>query len=351
MYFFQDFIELRLQTTNNTKIRAAIVFAEGLFKHESFVVYPQEQEVSDVISVPLRPPKDVPVDMHCKALVGYKSSSHYHVFELSRRLPRFSMYNLIRAFYLNTSKEKLNDMYDKDEDNYWNDSLEDSNIKSNKFRSKTKQKNQLETMKISQPDSFVSIHINEPIGNIVKWITTNFLLDIESDQNENFDNKERRFEFISMRDQKPLIFELMRNNNDPDEKNANQTKNNRSSPNKFDNDDYNDDLSDENDYPQMISTKDSSLGSDLSKSAIIIYTESIELAGNCVQSIGDFFSINNLLPNRSKFPDEIGKLQKMIEQVGEMQTARQHLVVEVADNANLIRAAVVQAEDARLTEE
>lgn len=322
------------------------MFAEGLFKHESFVVYPQEQDVSDVISVPLRPPKDVAIDMHCKALVGYKSSSHYHVFELSRRLPRFSMYNLVRAFYLTNSSEKINDTYDKDyEDDNWNDFSEDFNTKPKNFRSKAKQK--LETLKVLQPDSFVIIHINEPISNIVRWITTNFLLDIESSSNENFDNKERRFEFISMRDQKPLIFELIKNNNNLNGKNQDRKKSHRSSPVNSDIDNYNDDLSDENDYQQMILSKDS----DISKSAIIIYTESIELAGNCVQSIGDFFNINNLLPNRTKFPEEIGKLQKMIEQVEEMQTARQHLVVEVADNANLIRAAVVQAEDARLTEE
>lgn len=38
--------------------------------------------------------QDVPVDLHIKAMVGYKASLHYHVFELTRQLPRFSMYAL-----------------------------------------------------------------------------------------------------------------------------------------------------------------------------------------------------------------------------------------------------------------
>lgn len=38
--------------------------------------------------------QDVPVDLHIKTMVGYKGSLHYHVFELTRQLPRFSMYAL-----------------------------------------------------------------------------------------------------------------------------------------------------------------------------------------------------------------------------------------------------------------
>jgi hypothetical protein len=30
-----------------------------------------------------------------QAFVGYPNASHYHVFELTRQLPRFSMYSLI----------------------------------------------------------------------------------------------------------------------------------------------------------------------------------------------------------------------------------------------------------------
>lgn len=93
----QGLIELKLETTNDTEIRAAIVFAEGIFKNESIVIYPHDDLVSSKISVELRPPKDIAIDLHVKALVGYRASSHFHVFELSRHLPRFAMYGFVRS--------------------------------------------------------------------------------------------------------------------------------------------------------------------------------------------------------------------------------------------------------------
>ena len=66
-----------------------IFFLQG----ESHVVHPKE--LSSSISIPLHPHRDVPIDLHIKAFVGYKSSTHFHVFELTRQLPRFSMYSLI----------------------------------------------------------------------------------------------------------------------------------------------------------------------------------------------------------------------------------------------------------------
>lgn len=35
------------------------------------------------------------MDLHIKALVGSRSSAQYHVFELTRQLPRFSMFCLV----------------------------------------------------------------------------------------------------------------------------------------------------------------------------------------------------------------------------------------------------------------
>lgn len=89
----------------------------------------------------------------------------------------------------------------------------------------------------------------------------------------------------------------------------------------------------------------------LFKSLITIYSESIEVAGNCIQSLGDHFKIINLPCYRASFLEEINKLRQLVDRVEEIQNVRQHLVVEVADNANMIRSAVVQAEDARLTEQ
>ncbi|KAL4683036.1 hypothetical protein H8957_006313 [Semnopithecus entellus] len=86
--------ELRISTSNDTIIRAVLIFAEGIFKGESHVVHPSIHSLSSSICIPIVAPKDVPVDLHLKAFVGYRSSTQFHVFELTRQLPRFSMYAL-----------------------------------------------------------------------------------------------------------------------------------------------------------------------------------------------------------------------------------------------------------------
>lgn len=87
-------IELNISTPNETIIRAVLIFAEGIFEGESHVVHPSTQNLSGCVRVPIVPPKDIPVDLHIKAFVGGKSSTQFHVFEITRQLPRFSMYEL-----------------------------------------------------------------------------------------------------------------------------------------------------------------------------------------------------------------------------------------------------------------
>uniref|UniRef100_A0A8C5UP28 Bardet-Biedl syndrome 2 protein homolog n=1 Tax=Microcebus murinus TaxID=30608 RepID=A0A8C5UP28_MICMU len=86
--------ELCISTSNDTIIRAVLIFAEGIFAGESHVVHPSVHNLSSSIRIPITPPKDVPVDLHLKIFVGYRSSTQFHVFELTRQLPRFSMYAL-----------------------------------------------------------------------------------------------------------------------------------------------------------------------------------------------------------------------------------------------------------------
>ncbi|EPY77132.1 Bardet-Biedl syndrome 2 protein-like protein [Camelus ferus] len=86
--------ELDISTSNDTIIRAVLIFAEGIFLGESHVVHPSIHNLSSSIRIPITPPKDVPVDLHLKTFVGYRSSTQFHVFELTRQLPRFSMYAL-----------------------------------------------------------------------------------------------------------------------------------------------------------------------------------------------------------------------------------------------------------------
>uniref|UniRef100_A0A4W3H9J9 Bardet-Biedl syndrome 2 protein homolog n=1 Tax=Callorhinchus milii TaxID=7868 RepID=A0A4W3H9J9_CALMI len=90
-------VELSVSTSNDTIIRAVLIFAEGIFDGESYVVHPSSGNVSGQVQVPIIPPKDVPVDLHIKAFVGYRNSVQFHVFELTRQLPRFSMYALLTA--------------------------------------------------------------------------------------------------------------------------------------------------------------------------------------------------------------------------------------------------------------
>ena len=81
---------MTLATSNDTLIKCVLIFAEGIFEGECHVVHTREAFTSLV--VPIYPPRDIPVDLHIKALIGYRNSKNYHVYEYTRQLPRFSMY-------------------------------------------------------------------------------------------------------------------------------------------------------------------------------------------------------------------------------------------------------------------
>ncbi|XP_074067377.1 BBSome complex member BBS2 isoform X3 [Macrotis lagotis] len=132
-------VELRIATSNDTIIRAVIIFAEGIFMGESHVVHPSIQNLSSCIRIPITPPKDIPVELHMKTLVGYKNSTQFHVFELTRQLPRFAMYALSNS---DLPKEPL---------------------------------------------SFVNFTVNERVQRVVMWLNQNFLLPEDSEtQNTPF---------------------------------------------------------------------------------------------------------------------------------------------------------------------
>ena len=83
-------VYLVLRTNNETRIKAAVTFAERLFDGESFVVH--EKEPGPELRIPLRPPKDVAATLSIKALAGGRTTPAYHVFELTFQLPKFAMY-------------------------------------------------------------------------------------------------------------------------------------------------------------------------------------------------------------------------------------------------------------------
>ncbi|KAI6661899.1 Bardet-Biedl syndrome 2 protein [Oopsacas minuta] len=82
-------VVMTISTTNGTFIHLVVVIAESLFEDgESLVVHPPENKRCDQIKIPLIPPRDMPIDLHIKIYVGHKYTQQYHVFEITRQLPR-----------------------------------------------------------------------------------------------------------------------------------------------------------------------------------------------------------------------------------------------------------------------
>lgn len=149
-------VELIVATTNDTVVRAVLIFAEGIFEGESHVVHPNASALSNCVRVPIIPPKDIPVDLHIKAFIGYKSCTQYHVFELTRQLPRFSMYVLCGS--------------DQEE-----------------------------------AKGTCTFQVNERVQRIVMWINQSFLLqdDVQVDPNGSIN-----FAFMSLRGTGPFHFKM-----------------------------------------------------------------------------------------------------------------------------------------------
>ncbi|XP_075694830.1 BBSome complex member BBS2 isoform X1 [Rhinoderma darwinii] len=234
-------VELSISTSNDTIIRAILIFAEGIFEGESHVVHPSAQHLTGRIRVPICPPKDVPVDLHIKAFVGYKSSAQYHVFELTRQLPRFSMYVLSNP------------------------------------------------AAAPEPGSHVTFTINERVQRVVLWLNQNFLLPEDTEvQSAPF-----QISFTSLRDSGPLLLNMKPNGE------------------------------------------------------ITLRTDDIDLAGDIIQSMAAFLAIEDL-PIEANFPKYFDQLRKVLVQVDDSHSVHQKLTADMADQSNLIRSMLVQAEDSRL---
>nr|XP_037289052.1 Bardet-Biedl syndrome 2 protein homolog [Rhipicephalus microplus] len=148
-------VEVALETNNETVIRAVILFAEGIFDGESLVFHPKDEQVQSEVSLPLWPPKDLAVDLHFKVFVGHRDSDHYHVFELSRQLPRFAAYLLLP------------------------EGPRDTPLGSVRFR------------------------INERPHRVASWVNQNFLLAEELQYQDSF-----RVSFLALRCLKPITIDV-----------------------------------------------------------------------------------------------------------------------------------------------
>ncbi|KAL4704240.1 hypothetical protein ACJJTC_016258 [Scirpophaga incertulas] len=154
-------LELTISTNNDTIVRAALVLAEGIFETgETLARHPHPAQLRSILQISLKPPRDVPVDVHIKALVGYSGSEQFHIFELTKQLPRFSMYTKA-----------------------------------------------LPSSVCTKSDSVVSFRITERVQRICIWINQNFLLDEEVElQNEEM--KELHLRLFCLRDQSLLDMEF-----------------------------------------------------------------------------------------------------------------------------------------------
>jgi len=148
-------VKLSIQTTNETVIRCVMMFAEGIFEGESYVVHPPANKFSSTMDILLFPPKDVVVDLHIKALIGFKTSQQFHVFELTRQLPKFSLYSLCPDGY-------------------------------------------------ADPKSFVTFTVQERVNRIVMWVNQNFLLPNEI----NAESNALDVRLLSLRTETPLRIKM-----------------------------------------------------------------------------------------------------------------------------------------------
>ncbi|XP_066591973.1 Bardet-Biedl syndrome 2 protein homolog [Prorops nasuta] len=74
-------------------VHCAVVFAEGVFEGETLVSHPNHPRGE--LEIELRPSKNGTVDIHVKACVGPPDADLLQVFEMTRQLPRFCMYEVI----------------------------------------------------------------------------------------------------------------------------------------------------------------------------------------------------------------------------------------------------------------
>lgn len=67
-----------------------MVFSELMFADESKVVHPPKPQ--SILSIPLQPQKNQVTELLIKAVVGHRSSTQDHVFEITHVLPKFSAF-------------------------------------------------------------------------------------------------------------------------------------------------------------------------------------------------------------------------------------------------------------------
>ena len=84
-----------------------------------------------------------------------------------------------------------------------------------------------------------------------------------------------------------------------------------------------------------------------SDTTIRIRTDDMDFGGELIQSLAESLGLEDL-SSTCDFPDELSRVEKMLHKADELQSVRQRLSTEMADQSGLIRSLVVRAEDSRL---
>ena len=91
------------------------------------------------------------------------------------------------------------------------------------------------------------------------------------------------------------------------------------------------------------------------KGQLVLRCDSMQMTGEILQSI-----VSDLFPSQlstlnlnctASFPADIERLRKLVNQAGRLESVRQQLNADFADNSAMIKELIIKAEDARLLDE
>lgn len=154
-------LQVSLSTNNDTIIKFVLIYSDVLFDgEECMILHPKIP--SSNLTIPLKPSRHVSSELLLKVIVGHRSSTQDHVFELQHTLPRFSSFIYTRP-------------------------------------------------KDLSPKSQVTFHTSERVNRVVLWINQAFAIDDKAPMsgiNLSVTSDSLHAGFISVKDNTPLIIKM-----------------------------------------------------------------------------------------------------------------------------------------------
>ncbi|KAE9553532.1 hypothetical protein FO519_003281 [Halicephalobus sp. NKZ332] len=231
---------LTLSLSNDVPIRAAVIFAEGVFDAESLVIHPNVEESG--LTTQIFPQKQMATDLHIKLFAGPSTAKQMHVFEVNGAILKFATLLMV-------------------------DSLE------------------------TNPEGFVKFNVGFKPENLARWFMSNFYLGEKEETIEELCNSEKlEFKFYCVVSKEPLVLKFEENG-----------------------------------------------------SCEILHND-IEVAGNLVQSLLQFWKIDEL-KSTAYFPSSLEAVNEAIKTMDEKYEVNERLQTDWADRMNVARECVIVAED------